>query len=205
VNCDDAREALSAATDGEATLAERRALDDHLLGCGPCRTYASRLEVVDRMVRVRPAEPGPDLVGAVTAGGAARGITRVGWMRPALGWLAAVLLVQSLPALVAGQTSGADPHLARHLGAFGVALAVGFADAAWRPHRAAGLLPIVVALVATMVAGTVFDLVEGGRRPLQESVHLPEIIGLVLVWMIAGAPGWRGQHRHETAGSSSTA
>ncbi len=34
--------------------------------------------------------------------------------------------------------------LARHLGAFGVALSIGLLYVAWRPHRAYGMLPFAV-------------------------------------------------------------
>ena len=80
--------------------------------------------------------------------------------------------------------------MARHLGAFGAALAIGFAYAAWRPHRAFGLLPFTGALVATTLVSAITDTANGGVRPLAESAHIAELVGLVLLWMIAGAPGW---------------
>jgi predicted anti-sigma-YlaC factor YlaD len=146
VNCDEARETVSAAADGEASAAERATLDVHLGGCAGCRAFLRRVEQVGRMARVRPAEPVPDLVGRVTGGAGPLRLGRGGWMRPALAWVAVVLAGQNVPALVLGETAGADSHLARHLGAFGVALAIGFAYVAWRPHRAIGLLPLVAAL-----------------------------------------------------------
>lgn len=194
MRCDQARETTSAASDGEATAAERRELDEHLRGCASCREFADRTQLVDRLVRVRPAEPVPDLVGRVMARSGPVRLGRGGWMRPALAWVAVVLVAQNLSALVLGETSGADTHLARHLGAFGVALAIGFGYVAWRPHRASGLLPLVAALVATMLASTAFDLIDGDRSALAESVHLAELAGLALLWMIAGSPGWRGRH-----------
>ena len=84
-------------------------------------------------------------------------------MRPALAWVAVVMFVQSVPALVLGDASGANAHMARHLGAFGAALAIGFAYAAWRPHRAFGLLPFTGALVATTVVSAVTDSANGAR------------------------------------------
>jgi predicted anti-sigma-YlaC factor YlaD len=204
VNCDEARETVSAAADGEASAAERATLDVHLGGCAGCRAFLRRVEQVGRMARVRPAEPVPDLVGRVTGGAGPLRLGRGGWMRPALAWVAVVLAGQNVPALVLGETAGADSHLARHLGAFGVALAIGFAYVAWRPHRAIGLLPLVAALVATMVASTAFDLLGGDRSPLAEAVHLPELAGLALLWMIAGSPGWRGRSRRVEAGSVPT-
>lgn len=113
-------------------------------------------------------------------------------MRPGLAWVAVVLFAQNVMPLVFGETEGAETHLARHLGAFGVALAIGFAYVAWRPHRAFGMLPFVGALVVSMMASTAFDLADGGRSALAEATHLAELAGLALLWMIAGSPGWHG-------------
>jgi hypothetical protein len=102
------------------------------------------------------------------------------------------MFVQSMPALIFGNTDGTDEHMARHLGAFGVALAIGFAFSAWKPHRAFGLLPFTAALVGTTLVSFGADILGSGRNPLSESVHLTELIGLSLLWMISGSPGWRG-------------
>jgi hypothetical protein len=83
--------------------------------------------------------------------------------------------------------------MARHLGAFGVALAIGFAFSAWKPHRALGLLPFTAALVGTTLVSLGADVLGSGRSPLSESVHMTELIGLTLLWMISGSPGWRGR------------
>lgn len=195
MNCDQAREILSAATDGEAHLDERRAMHDHVDACPSCTAFAAGVGAVDRLVRIRPAEPVPDLVTKVTARTRPAQLGRGGWLRPALAWLAAVIGLQHLPALVLGNTGGMETHMARHLGAFGVALAIGFAYVAWKPHRAFGLLPLAAALVATMLVSTVFDVLDGGRSALAESAHLTELAAVALLWMIAGSPGWDGWPR----------
>ena len=69
-------------------------------------------------------------------------------------------------------------------------LSFGMAYAAWRPHRAFGMLPFAVALVATTLLSAVFDVTDEVSTPLAEAVHLSELVGLVLLWMIAGSPGW---------------
>ena len=132
---------------------------------------------LERSIRVRPAEPVPDLVASVVARARPARLGRGGWLRPALAWVAIVMFVQSVPALVLGETPGADTHLARHLGAFGAALAIGFAYAAWKPHRAFGMLPFTAALVATTVVSAVADAATGGREVLGETIHIVEIAG----------------------------
>ena len=207
--CTTTRETLSAEIDGEATREERQLADDHVDSCAACADFAGGLEAVTRQFRVRSAEPVPDLVASVTARVRPARLGRGGWLRPALAWVAVVMLVQSLPPLLLGDAGGADTHQARHLGAFGVALAIGFAYAAWRPHRAFGLLPFTAALVATMLVALVADVAANGRSAVAEMVHISELVGLMLLWMIAGSPGWplhtrRGRSRHVTDGITRT-
>lgn len=111
-------------------------------------------------------------------------------MRPALAWVGLVITAQSVAPLVFGELDGTPTHVARHVGASTLALAIGLLYVAWRPHRAFGLLPFATALFATMVAGAVFDTIGGNQAAMSELVHLGELVGLVLVWMIAGSPGW---------------
>lgn len=189
MDCTTARDVLSAQLDGEATRDERARLDAHLDGCVECQRVADSYSALDRRVRLRAAAPVPDLRPAILARSRPAVLGRNGWMRPALAWVAVVLVLQNAAALIAGEMDGVEVHLARHLGAFGVALGVGLAFVAWRPHRAYGLLPFAGALIATMMVSAAFDVVENGRSAMSEMGHLAELAGLWLVWMIAGSPG----------------
>jgi predicted anti-sigma-YlaC factor YlaD len=115
---------------------------------------------------------------------------RGGWLRPALAWCGLLIAVQSLSPLVFGEIEGAPTHVARHVGASTFALGVGLLYVAWRPHRAYGLLPLVGALFGAMLAGACFDVLGGDRSAMSEGVHVVELVGMVLLWMIAGSPGW---------------
>lgn len=111
-------------------------------------------------------------------------------MRPAIAWCGLLIAAQSVAPLVFGSADGAPAHVARHVGASTLALAIGLLYVAWKPHRAFGLLPYVTALFAAMVGGAIVDLIGGGRSAVSELVHLAELAGMVLVWLIAGSPGW---------------
>ena len=152
LECMSARELISAAVDDELPAAELRLLDDHLEGCPLCRGYAERVSALTRTVRLRGVEPLPDLTARVLDRARPPRLGRGGWLRPALAWVAVVIAAQSVQPLVFGDAAGATTHIARHLGAFGLALSLGMAYAAWRPHRAFGMLPFAVALVATTLA-----------------------------------------------------
>jgi predicted anti-sigma-YlaC factor YlaD len=75
------------------------------------------------------------------------------------------------------------------------ALAVGLVYAAWRPVRAFGLLPITGALAACMVVTAALDLAGGRAGALGEAHHVLDLAGLVLLWVLAGAPRWRPRVR----------
>ncbi|MGH9132691.1 MAG: zf-HC2 domain-containing protein [Ilumatobacteraceae bacterium] len=190
MECLAARELISSAVDDELPAADGRQLDEHLAGCPLCRGYAERVSMLTRAVRLRGVEPMPDLASRVLERARPPRLGRGGWIRPALAWVAVVIAAQSIQPLVFGDASGATTHIARHLGAFGLALSIGMAYAAWRPHRAFGMLPFAAALVATTTVSAVLDVTDRVRTPLAEAVHVTELVGLVLMWMIAGSPGW---------------
>ena len=65
MNCDLAQRSLSARLDGELHGSEAVAADEHVAGCTRCRTFLARAERVRAAVRIRPAEPVPDLVARI--------------------------------------------------------------------------------------------------------------------------------------------
>ena len=198
-SCDSVREMISAEVDGALIGDEARLLDEHVEGCVACAAYRSDVVALARTMRVRAVETDPAFVEAVLQRTKPARLGRGGWLRPALAWCGIVLAGQSISPLMFGQLDGTPTHVARHVGASTLALAFGLLYVAWRPHRAAGLLPFVGALFGTMFASAMFDVLDGGRSPVSELAHAAELVGMVLLWMIAGSPGW---DRVETAFSS---
>ena len=124
MNCDLAQLTLSARMDGERIEGDPSALDDHVAGCERCRAFVSSAERMRTAVRIRPAQPVPDLVGTIVdelealSPGRARapvhpqvrtgGGKRLGWRRamPAVAALIAGAVIGSV--LVGGPFRGND-------------------------------------------------------------------------------------------------
>ena len=190
MRCDTIREAISARLDGEAPGLEESAIEAHLAGCSACVAWSEELTALHRMVRVREAEAVPDLTGAIL--GSSPPPVRRAWRtevispaRWALFVVALTQLVLAAPALLLGEDSGATVHVARELGTFDLALAVGLLVAAWQPARAWGLLPVAAALALVMAATAVVDVVRGTASGIGEAHHVLDLAGLVLLWMVA--------------------
>ena len=188
VDCQPFRDALSARLDGELSALELMSLDAHLATCPDCRAHEGALDVLHRRLRVRIADPVPDLSARIVAKAHPPQPGRGEWVRWALLTVALIELVLAVPALLLGDDAGASTHVARHLGSLTVAMAVGLAYVAWRPVRAYGLLPVAVALAAAMVTTALIDISDGNVRAVTESSHVLQIAGLWLLWRLAGRP-----------------
>lgn len=185
MRCDQAREGLSARLDGEDPGVPAAALDAHVAACAACRAWPGLVADAARPLRVQPALPGRDLVEAVQSALKDSGpvVPTRPWARAALVVVAVAHLLLSLPALFAGDGHGAV-HAARELGATDVALAVGVLAAAWRPWRAAGMLPVVAALALGLGATSVLDLLAGETTALAELPHLLAVVEAVLLFRL---------------------
>jgi predicted anti-sigma-YlaC factor YlaD len=196
MRCDLAREALSARLDGELPQLDDAALDAHLQSCVACQSHASALAGLHRSMRVRAAEPVPDLTRLIMAAAADRlppagtaARPGVEWARYSLFTVAMTQLILALPLLLLERDSGSALHTTRELGAFSLALAVGMLVAAWQPERAGGLLPMAAALAAGLVATAAADVITGHSPILGEAPHLLELVGVVLLWRLAATSG----------------
>jgi predicted anti-sigma-YlaC factor YlaD len=196
MRCDDVREVLSARLDGEAPPPglDTAAADAHVATCPGCSGFAQAATRHHRAMRIRSAEPVPDLTEAILARTAPLHPQPIReWARYGLFVVAATQLLLAIPAMLGGD-GAAGIHATRELAGTDVAVAVGFLWAAWQPRRAAGLLPLALALAGMMLATAVLDVADGDARAVAESVHVLDLAGVGLLWALARPPRQRDEH-----------
>lgn len=205
MDCDRCRAAISAGLDGEPAGDSADLVQTHLDTCASCRDYATGAHQLHRALRVTPAEPVPDLTDSILRAIGDEPVSvavdeRTRFLRISLAIIAVIQLTMAVPALILGDDAGLPTHVARHLGSFALALGVGLLVVAWKPERAAGVLPVVAALVVCLLGSSLIDIVSGGAAPGAEVSHAPELVGLVAVWLLARTPGEEGQRAHPVLG-----
>jgi predicted anti-sigma-YlaC factor YlaD len=188
--------AISAEIDGEAPGVDPRLLAAHLEGCAECRRFRDGALRLRSATSVRPAPGMPDLSRRVSKLNAiADRTSRWGLIRGLLALVALEIFVVALPALLLGEEDATSAHAARHLGAFSVAYAVALVVVVIRPARARSILPVTAVLAGALVITAAIDIGEGNIPLLSETAHLPEILSVVLVWLLARPVPDPGQTR----------
>jgi predicted anti-sigma-YlaC factor YlaD len=141
MECDRAREAVSAQIDGEDGGLPDGALAAHLSGCADCHAWAQRAHVVTRRARLGGVFLDQDLTARVLAAAppAPARRPRTVTQRTALAAVAALQLAITVPLLILGHDRDAGMHAAHELGSFDLALAIAFGVGAIRPALSAGL------------------------------------------------------------------
>jgi predicted anti-sigma-YlaC factor YlaD len=200
VDCQTWREAISARIDGEDGGLALAGLERHLAECPACLAWQAEAIRVTRSARLRPAELVPDLAARVMSAvemervvarpdptDQRRADTAPAVIRLTLALIAAAQILIAVPALI-GNDLGATIHVAHEQGAWSLALAAALAAAAWRPSRAAGLLPLLAVFVGCMSLLTVSDIIAGRVAPTAELPHLMAAVGLLLLWLESHPP-----------------
>lgn len=192
MECTRCQEALSARIDGEDPGIATGALDAHLARCAACRSWLATVTPVTRALRVASAEPKPELMFRILAAyqvdRSARGSVELPLpvaARVGLTFMALAQLALSLPQFLDAALAGVPAHLAQDLASWDVALAVGFLFVAYKPGRAAGMLPLVGALVALVFATLALGAAGGRGMAVGEALHMTEVGGLGLLWLLA--------------------
>ena len=191
-SCEQIQDALSARLDGEAPPKglDAAVVDEHVTGCAACSAFLAGATAQHRALRVRAAEPVPDLTQRILERlpATSRPQPVREWARYALFAVAFTQLVLALPAVLLGEDPGASIHVARELGSFDIALAVGLLWAAWQPRRAVGLLPMAAALAGALLVTGLLDVARGEAPFSGETHHVLDLAGLGLLWALAHPP-----------------
>jgi predicted anti-sigma-YlaC factor YlaD len=197
MECSKAREALSAAVDGEPADPPA-AVGAHLRSCSACREFFDRSRAFQLLARaaVRDAPAIPDLTSFVLDTARRERHRPDRWTSGLRLGLLAVAVIQlglAVPGLIFGTDEGAPIHIAHEVGAWDLALAIGFVFAAWRPLRAIGLLPFAAALSGGLILTACIDVMHGRAVALTETTHLLELVGTALLYLlVAPRPRSRG-------------
>ncbi|MDC8993977.1 zf-HC2 domain-containing protein [Mycobacterium marinum] len=201
MDCEVAREALSARLDGEREPVPSARVDEHLDECGACGLWfeqvagqASRLQ---RLIESRPVIGAVDLAG-IRPTPQPRERKRMSWQRWALLCVGiaqvAVGIVQGLGfSLGLGHhyVIGSGNHLLNESTAWTIALGVAMVVAAIWPGAAEGLAGVLMVFVAVLSVYVVVDALSGAVTTSRVLTHLPVLLGTVLaimVWLSRGAP-----------------
>ena len=204
MQCDVAREALSARIDGEREPVPAARVDEHLEICRECCAWYILADEQAKSFTFRAAEPRRDLSAHILV---AAGIEPVGryrrwarWTRQyAARWaLLGVGVVQL--ALAVTQMGGADfgmlagsanrsgamngEHLMNETTAWSFALGLGMVIAGVWPAAAAGLASVVTIFAVALAGYVVTDSMADQVTAIRVFSHLPVIVGAVLAALV---------------------
>jgi predicted anti-sigma-YlaC factor YlaD len=187
MTCERWREAISARADGEPLGIDERLLEAHIKRCPGCSDFAATTSAT-MTTPVAPSPPPAGLSRRVTrAAVVADRASTPTLLRALLAVVAVEIIVVSIPALL-GDEQATATHSARHLGAFAVAYGVGLLVVVTRPARARTMLPVAAVLAGALVITSVVDLAQRRIPLVDEAAHLPELVSVVLIWLIAVPP-----------------
>jgi predicted anti-sigma-YlaC factor YlaD len=196
VECEVAREALSARMDGEREPVPARRVDEHLSSCPSCRQWQAQMDSHMQLLRGLISTdrtrmiPVTDAVAPPVASGLPGQRTGIGWARIAL---AAVGLVQLGLAVVQASGFSIGVHVGRMTGehlvnestSWSIALGIAMLIAAARPAAAMGLAAVGLVFTIVLTGYVVADGLAGAVGAIRILSHLPALVGTVLtvaVW-----------------------
>jgi predicted anti-sigma-YlaC factor YlaD len=191
VTCEQAREAISAELDGEASAGDLVALAEHLRGCAGCTEFRDRAMALHRRIRVLPAPVVRDVAGDIAARVRtdAANRRRMWWAwvltRASLVAVGVAQVLLAAPTLLLGHDEQAPTHVAHEVGSFAVAVAVGLLLAAYRPRLSSGMLPIVGIIAGLLLLTAATDVALGRTQLAEEWPHLLDLAGFLLLWRLA--------------------
>lgn len=186
MDCDIAREALSARIDGEREAIPAARVDEHLAGCGPCRDWQTaaieqtqllrRLAGRSQVSAVRPpVDEHPDTLDALVTA----------WPRWSLGAIGVTQLALAITQGLGGGLGVAQTgHVLNESIAWSAALGIAMIAAAMRPTLAGGLTWVLATFTGLLVIYEFGDAMAGQVGLGRAVTHLPAAVGAVLAFLV---------------------
>ncbi len=189
MDCDTAREALSARIDGEREPIPAARVDEHLADCAACRDWQAAAVEQTQLLRRLAGRSQVAAVGQPATGqprSAARG--SISWRRWALGAIGlgqlGLALAQWLGADLGVPHAATAEHVLHESTAWSAALGVAMLAAAVRPVIAGGLVWVLASFAAFLVLYEIIDTDEGRITLDRPLTHLPVVISAVLALLV---------------------
>ncbi|MEY8015880.1 zf-HC2 domain-containing protein [Mycobacterium servetii] len=203
MNCDVAREALSARIDGEREPVPASRVDEHVASCAGCRDWYSR--AVEQTQQLRRLVGRSQVVAAPPPRDRTPTRTRLRAWATAAGprWTLGVVGALQI-GLAAAQGLGADVgmpthgHLLHESTAWTAALGAGMIVAALHPAAASGLAAVLAVFSVVLTGFVVGDLASGAVGVSRLLTHLPVLVGTALALLV-----WRATRPSEPTPRSS--
>jgi predicted anti-sigma-YlaC factor YlaD len=196
VDCDIAREALSAGLDGEDTGIAVGDLDVHLAGCQGCQAWYRHATGLNRGLYALTDDRPVDVVDAVLDQVVLR--RRGRWRLPLVIALLVVAVAQLSIAVCSLLTPLGMPmampmsqHMDHESAAFNLAFGVILLLVGLNTTRAATQVPVLASFVGVLAVASVFDLADGAVDWARLATHLPVVVGLVLTVAVGRLPKTR--------------
>ena len=173
------RESISANLDAEVTEVRDVAMEEHFEQCHQCREYLEFSASLKRAV-MRKAPSMTDLAPHVVKQfniGQRKSVWTIA--RGVLGVCAVEVILFSLFDLFGGT------HESRHLGSFSIAFGIVLLSVVVRPVRARLMFPVAGVLALSLVTTAVVDMINGNIPLVTEARHIPEVISVAMMWLLA--------------------
>lgn len=189
MDCDTAREALSARIDGEREPIPGARVDEHLAGCPACRDWQAAAVEQTQLLRRLAGRSQLAAVGRPAAGRPRSVVAgSISWRRWALGGIGVIqlglALAQGLGADLGIPPAAAGGHVLHESTAWSAALGVVMLAAAIRPAMAGGLAWVLVSFAAFLALYEIIDTDEGRITIDRPLTHLPVVVGAVLALLV---------------------
>jgi len=192
VDCEVAREALSARIDGEREPVPRQRVDEHLGTCDECRQWYFRAREETQLLRKLAGQERPPLTTVTEASAATRrrptGGSPLRWALGAVGLVQVALAGLQAAGVAVGVPMGLHDahapmmsgHLLNESTAWSMALGVAMIVAALRPATTAGVSVVLASFSLVLIGYVSADAMAGAVTAPRVLSHLPVLIGAIL-------------------------